>query len=149
MPVVRGCFLPDELFYDVDNQLWYRPLADGLVEVGMTSVALAMAADLVAVTPRRANRRIEAGQACAVIETGKMVSAARVACSGHVERSNDALMAQPQLASDDPYGSGWLIALRPDDWSAAAATLVPGKDVAKPYDAKMRREHFSGCASPG
>ena len=31
MPVVRGCFLPDALLYDVENQLWYRPLADGLV----------------------------------------------------------------------------------------------------------------------
>jgi glycine cleavage system H protein len=148
MPVVRGCFLPDDLFYDVDNQLWYRPLADGLVEVGMTSVALAMAADLVAVTPRRSNRRIEAGQSCAVVETGKMVAAARIACSGHIERSNEALMATPQPVSDDPYGSGWLIALRPDDWPAARARLVPGSEVAKPYEAKMRREHFPGCGTP-
>ena len=148
MPVVRGCFLPDALFYDVENQLWYRPLGDGLVEVGMTAVALAMAADLVAITPRRPLRRIEAGQACAVVETGKLVSAARIACSGFVERSNEALLAAPQLASDDPYGAGWLIALRPDDWPAAAARLVPGTAVAKPYEAKMRRERFPGCAPP-
>jgi glycine cleavage system H protein len=149
MPVVRGCLLPDALLYDVENQLWYRPLADGLVEVGMTAVALAMAADLVAITPRRPGRRIEAGQACAVVETGKLVAAARIACSGFVERSNGALLAAPELASDDPYGAGWLIALRPDDWPAAAAKLVPGTAVAEPYEAKMRRERFAGCAAPG
>ena len=149
MPVLRGCFLPDELFYDVENQLWYRPLADGLVEVGMTSVALAMVADLVAVTPRRPNRRIETGQACAVVETGKMVSAARIACSGFIERSNEALSAEPRRASADPYGEGWLIALRPDDWGAALAKLVSGSEVAKPYEAKMRREPFPGRDAPG
>jgi glycine cleavage system H protein len=149
MPVVRGCLLPDDLFYDVDNQLWYRPLPDGLVQVGMTSVALAMAADLVAVTPRRADRRIEAGQSCAVVETGKMVSAARIACAGQIERSNEALMTNPQPVSDDPYGRGWLIAFRPDDWPAAMAKLVAGNEVAKPYEAKMRRERFPGCASVG
>jgi glycine cleavage system H protein len=149
MPVVRGCFLPDALLYDVENQLWYRPLADGLVEIGMTAVALAMAKDLVAITPRRSDRRIEAGQACAVVETGKLVAAARIACAGFVERSNAALLAAPELASGDPYCAGWLIALRPDDWPAAAAKLVPGTAVAQLYEAKMRRERFPGCAPPG
>ncbi len=146
MPIVKGCHLPDELFYDVENQLWYRPLEDGLVEVGMTSVALAMAAALVAVTPKRANRRIEAGEAAAVVETGKLVSAARIAFSGFIERSNEALLEEPCRASRDPYGEGWLIAVRPDDWNAARAALLPGTAVAKPYAAKMRREKFAGCA---
>lgn len=146
MPIVNGCFLPDDLFYDVENQLWYRPLTDGLVEVGMTSVALAMAAALVAITPKRPNRRIEVGQACAVVETGKMVSSARIALSGFVERSNETLLERPSIASDDPYGAGWLVTVRPDDWEAARAALVPGSAVAKPYAAKMRREKFRGCA---
>jgi glycine cleavage system H protein len=148
MPIVKGCHLPDELFYDVENQLWYRPLEDGLVEIGMTAVALAMAAALVAVTPKRAKRRIEKGEACAVVETGKMVTAARVALSGVVERSNEALLEDPQRASRDPYGEGWLVALRPDDWEAARAALVGGSEVAEPYAAKMRREKFAGCAEP-
>ena len=145
MPVVKGCFLPDELLYDVENQLWYRLLADGSVEVGMTSVALAMAQTLIAITPKRPNRRIEAGQACAVVETGKMVSSARIALSGFLEQSNEALLVQPWVASSDPYGAGWLVAVRPDDWAAAQATLVPGSRVAGPYAAKMRREKFPGC----
>jgi glycine cleavage system H protein len=26
MPNVRGCHLPDDLLYDVDNHIWYREL---------------------------------------------------------------------------------------------------------------------------
>jgi len=33
---VRGCNLPDELLYDVDNHIWYREMPDGTVKLGMT-----------------------------------------------------------------------------------------------------------------
>jgi glycine cleavage system H protein len=48
MPDVRGCHLPDDLLYDVDNHIWYREQPDGNVKLGMTSVATAMAGKLVA-----------------------------------------------------------------------------------------------------
>jgi glycine cleavage system H protein len=146
MPVVNGCPLPDELLYDVDNQLWYRELGNGLVEVGITAVAAAMAGAVLAVTPKRAGRRLEAQQACAVVESGKVVGSARVAFGCLVERSNEPLMDRPSLINKEPYGAGWLVVVRPDDWAAARARLVPGAEVAGPYRAKMQAEDFPGCA---
>jgi glycine cleavage system H protein len=148
MPIVNGCPLPDELYYDVENQLWYRELPDGLVEVGITAVAAAMAGQVLAVTPKRSARRLESGQACAVVESGKVVGSARVAFAGLVERSNEPLMDRPSLINKDPYGAAWLVVMRPDDWSAAKAKLVPGVDVAELYRVKMQAEEFEGCA-PG
>lgn len=148
MPVVNGCLLPDDLLYDVENQLWYREVDDGLVEAGITSVAVAMAGAVLAVTPKRAGRRLERGQACAVVESGKVVGSARVAFAGLVERSNEPLMERPSLINRDPYGAGWLVVMRPDDWPAARLELIPGADVAKPYRAKMAAEEFSGCDGP-
>ena len=146
MPVVNGCELPDELLYDVENQLWYRDLGDGLVEVGITAVAAAMAGAVLAVTPKRAGRRLEAQQACAVVESGKVVGSARVAFAGQVERSNEPLMDRPSLVNQDPYGAAWLVVMRPDDWIAAKAALIPGPAVADPYRAKMEAEDFPGCS---
>ena len=148
MPVVNGCLLPNDLYYDVDNQLWYRELDGGLVEVGITSVAVAMAGAVLAVTPKRSDRRLETGQACAVVESGKVVGSARVAFAGRVERSNEALMDRPAVINSDPYGAGWLVVMRPDNWAAARAALIRGVDVADPYRAKMEAEDFSGCRGP-
>jgi glycine cleavage system H protein len=145
MPIVNGCPLPDDLYYDVENQLWYRELGDGLVEVGITAVAAAMAGQVLAVTPKRAGRRLNAQQACAVVESGKVVGSARVAFPGLVERSNEPLMDRPSLVNKDPYGAGWLVVMRPDDWTAARATLIRGMDVADAYRAKMAAEDFPGC----
>ena len=56
MPTVRGCQLPDELLYDVENNIWYRENPDGTVTLGMTAVAAAMAGQLVAFTAKKAGR---------------------------------------------------------------------------------------------
>ena len=146
MANVRGCNLPDELLYDVENHIWYREMPDGNVKLGMTSVATAMAGQVVAYTPKKAGRAVEAGKSCATIESGKWVGPAKSAAAGSVVATNEALTAKPSLANDDPYGEGWLVILKPNDWAAAKATLTPGTQVAPKYEAKMAADGFSGCA---
>ncbi len=147
MPTVRGCMLPDDLLYDVENNIWYRANDDGSVTLGMTAVAAAMAGQLVAFTPRKAGRKVEAGKSCATIESGKWVGPAKVAFDAEVLAVNDALVASPRVANSDPYGEGWLVKLRPADWGTAKATLTPGTAVAGPYEAKMTADGFAGCAA--
>ena len=79
MPVVRGCNLPDELLYDVDNHIWFQDQGDGTVKLGMTTVATAMAGKLVAYTPKRVGRSVRAGKSCGTLESGKWVGPARSA----------------------------------------------------------------------
>ena len=146
MASVRGCNLPDELLYDVENHIWYREMPDGNVKIGMTSVATAMAGPVVAYTPKKAGRAVEAGKSCATIESGKWVGPAKSAAAGSVVATNEALTAKPSLANDDPYGEGWLVILKANDWAAAKATLTPGTQVAPKYEAKMAADGFSGCA---
>ena len=147
MANVRGCDLPDDLLYDVANNMWYREEADGTVLAGMTSVALALAGQLVAVTPRKAGRAVQAGKSCATIESGKWVGPAKIAFDGEVAAVNDALVANPKLANADPYQAGWLIRVRPAAWADAKPALVPGTQVAAPYEAKMMADGFAGCTA--
>jgi len=63
---------------------------------------------------------------------------------------NEDLVAKPTLANDDPYGAGWMVELKPDDWAAAKAALVPGAQVGPKYEQKMDADGFAGCtAAPG
>jgi glycine cleavage system H lipoate-binding protein len=84
-----------------------------------------MAGTIVAVTPKRAGRRLAAGNACAVFESGRFVGPAKIAFPAEIVRSNDAIMERPALAHSDPYGAAWLLVLRPDDWNSAKALLGP------------------------
>jgi len=146
MATVRGCNLPDDLLYDVANNIWYRDNGDGTLTLGMTSVASAMAGQLVAFTPKKAGRPVQAGKSCATIESGKWVGPAKIAFDAEVVEVNDALIANPKLANADPYGGGWLAKVRPGDAAAAKAQLLPGSGIAAPYEAKMAADGFAGCA---
>ncbi len=146
MPVVKGCNLPDHLLYDVDNHIWFQEQDDGTVKLGMTTVATAMAGQLVAFTPKRVGRSVDAGKSCATVESGKWVGPAKSAAAGEVVKVNDDLIADPKLANEDPYDKGWFIILKPADWATVKATLTPGAQVAAKYEAKMQTDGFTGCA---
>jgi glycine cleavage system H protein len=146
MPTVRGCHLPDDLYYDVDNHIWFKEQADGTLKLGMTTVATAMAGQLVAFTPKKVGREVQPGKSCATVESGKWVGPAKSAAGGEIAAVNDELVAKPSLANEDPYGAGWLVVVKPVDWPAVKATLVAGPAVAGPYEAKMAADGFAGCA---
>lgn len=146
MPEVRGCHLPDDLLYDVDNHIWFRELPDGNVKIGMTTVATAMAGQLVAFTPKKVGRQVQAGKSCATVESGKWVGPAKSAAGGEVVAVNEELVAKPSLANEDPYEAGWMVILMPQDWPAIRSSLVAGTGVAAPYEAKMAADGFAGCA---
>ena len=145
MAKVRGCNLPDNLLYDVPNHIWYQELDDGSVKVGMTAVATAMAGRLVAYTPKAVGKEVKAGKSCATVESGKWVGPAKLACAGTVATVNEAMVATPAIANEDPYEKGWLLVIKPLDWGTVRPTLVAGVDVAGPYEAKRTADGFAGC----
>lgn len=145
MPTVRGCNLPDDLLYDVDNHTWFTEVGDGTVRIGMTTIATAMAGQLVAFTPKKVGRKVRAGRSCATVESGKWVGPAKSAAGGEVISVNQDLLTNPSMANDDPYAA-WMVQLQPDDWDSVKAGLVTGAEVAGPYEAKMDSEGFEGCA---
>lgn len=145
MPDVRGCHLPDDLLYDVENHTWFQEVGDGNVRIGMTSVATALAGQLVAFTPKKVGRSVRAGKSCATVESGKWVGPAKSAAGGEVVQVNEDMVANPSMANADPYAA-WLVVLQPEDWDSVKGGLTPGSEVAAPYDAKMEADGFAGCA---
>ena len=145
MPDVRGCHLPDDLLYDVENHTWFQEVGDGNVRVGMTTIATAMAGKLVAFTPKKVGRAVRAGKSCATVESGKWVGPAKSAAGGEIIEVNDALVSNPSMANEDSY-TAWLVVISPDDWESVKPGLTPGSDVAGPYEAKMEADGFEGCA---
>jgi glycine cleavage system H protein len=142
--IVRGCAFPAHLLYDVRHHVWYERLEDGSFRVGMDAVAVALAGEILAFTPRRVGRPVEAGKACAVVESGKWVGPARIAFDGVVVAVNEPMIDRPSLANDDPYGAGYMLIARPDATDPTAG-LVSGNELAAAYEAWMAEANFPGC----
>lgn len=146
MATVKGCNIPDDLYYNVENNVWLRREGDGTVTVGMTSYAAALAGQIVACTPKKIGRSVEQNKSAATVESGKWVGPVKAPVSGEVIAINEAVTAKPATINADPYGSGWMIKLKPANWDADSAGLVTGGAVAGAFEAKMNAEGFAGCA---
>ena len=121
MPVVRGCNLPDELTYDVPNNLWYKDEGDGTFTVGMTMIATAMAGALVAFTPKKVGKTIDAGKSVATVKSGKWVGPVKIGFPAEIVATNEQLSSNPKLVNSDTYGEGWMVRVRPVDAAAASS----------------------------
>ena len=115
MASLQGKDYPEHLYYDLDNQIWYEPLADGTIRVGFTPIAIELAGEVLVFTPKRVGRDFEAQRSFATIECGKWVGAARAAFSGVVVAANAALERRSKLLNEDAFGGGWMLIVRAAD----------------------------------
>jgi glycine cleavage system H protein len=115
---------PEHLFYDVENQIWYAPLGDGMLRTGFTSWAAALMGEVLVFTPKRLGHSFEKDRWFAMVEGGKWVGAARAAFDGSVVAHNENLVDKPELLTSDAFGDGWMLIVRPagDDWRAGLVT---------------------------
>jgi len=145
MASVKNCNLPDDLYYNVESNVWARKEADGTVTIGMTAYACALAGEVVAYTPKKVGRSVELNKSAATIESGKWVGPVKTPVSGEVAAINDAVTANPKSINADPYGNGWLVKLKPSNWDGDAASMVTGAAAVSAFEAKMAADGFAGC----
>ena len=118
--------VPSDLKYAKSHE-WVRALPDGTVEIGITDHAQHALGDLVFVEVPEAGRSLEAGAACAVVESVKAASDVYSPIAGTVLEANAALASAPELINQDCYGKGWLMRVQPADAGALGA-LLPAAD---------------------
>ena len=124
--------IPGDLHFTRSHE-WVRRLPSGQLEVGITDHAQEALGDLVFVEVPQAKRRVNAGEACAVVESVKAASDVYSPVTGQVAASNEELAQRPELLNSDPYGAGWLMRVEPDA-SAAAAALLTAAEYAQFLD---------------
>lgn len=103
--------VPKTLRYSKTHE-WVREDED-LITVGITDHAQCMLGDLVYIELPEPESSLEIGQECAVVESVKAAADIYCPISGEVVEINMALLENPQLVNQDPYGKGWLFRLRP------------------------------------
>lgn len=145
MGAVKGCNIPEDLSYNVENNVWARVESDGNVTIGMTSYACSLAGAIVSYTPKKVGKGVDQDKSCATVESGKWVGPVKAPVAGEVVAINDAVAAKPGLINEDPYGAGWLIKMKPEDWAGQSGVLVTGADAMSKFEAKMDADGFKGC----
>ncbi len=146
MATIRGCNLPEDLYYLIDKHVWAKPIEGGLVRVGMTSVAGKLSSGkLIAVTVKAKNigQEIKQGKSLATVESSKFVGPVPAPITGVLVRANEKLATDPNIVVRDPYGEGWIGELKASNWDAEKGNLVTGSAGVAAYQKKLEADNIT------
>lgn len=104
--------LPSDLRYSEEHEYLARTDEDDLYRVGITDYAQGELGDIVYVELPAAGDSFSKGDTFGTVEAVKAVSDLFMPVSGEVVEVNAALNDDPSLINTDPYGDGWMIAIR-------------------------------------
>ena len=113
--------VPDNLHYTESHE-WIRIEGDKAI-VGITDYAQDALTDVVWVELAEIGSKVGAMERCASVESVKSVSEIYAPIAGEIVESNDALEDAPEAINQDPYGEGWIFALKIDDGSQVEGLL--------------------------
>jgi glycine cleavage system H protein len=145
MGIVRGCEMPDGLYYNVESNVWARLETDGSVTVGMTSYGCSLSGTIVSYTPKKVGKEVKRDKSCATVESGKWVGPVKAPVGGGIIAINPEVSANPGLINEDPYGAGWLVRIMAFDWVGDSTFLLTGAAALDAFAEKMEYEGFGGC----
>jgi glycine cleavage system H protein len=115
---------PSDLRYARTHE-WARRDGD-VVRVGVTDYAQEQLGDIVFLELPEAGQAVTAGEAFGVVESVKAVDDLHAPVSGEIAEVNGEVLDQPEVVNEDPYGQGWMVAIRP----SGAAELEALMDAA-------------------
>jgi glycine cleavage system H protein len=145
----NNCNVPEDLFYWVREHVWIRPEADGTVTIGMTDAAQHLAGNIINATPKKVGRKVTKGKSSGTVESSKWVGPIKAPVSGEIVASNEAIVKKPKILNEDPYGTGWFVRVRPDDWETERGELLTGHEAVASYEAFLKEKDIDCSQGSG
>ncbi len=105
--------IPEDLKYTESHE-WVRAEGD-LVRMGITDHAQAELQDITYIELPEMGDKFGQGEPFGIIESVKAAVDLNLPVGGEVVEVNAALTEELDTISNDPYGDGWMLVLRPSD----------------------------------
>jgi glycine cleavage system H protein len=115
--------IPGDLKF-LKSHEWARVEDNGSVTIGISDHAQGLLGDLVYVELPSVGDDVQAGNACAVVESVKAASDVYAPVSGKVTAVNSALSDKPETINEDAYGEGWIFVVKPTNLSEEQEELL-------------------------
>jgi len=142
---VKGCVILKDLYYNVGNNTWVRPIDDNTVVVGMTDIAQSLAGALLHAKTKSPGTARRLGKPIATVESGKYVGPVKSPVTGEITKVNEALAGDAGLINRSPYKDGWIVEMKGDNLAAELADMVTGDDAIAAYTEKIEQDGIE-CA---
>lgn len=125
VPVVAGVALPEALLYHPGHG-WALDAGNGRVRIGLDEFAASLVGSIRKVETPQRGRWFRQGEKGWTVVTDRGEAAMLAPAEGEIVAVNDKALANPELITGDPYGSGWLLEIFSPDTQVSFRNLLSG-----------------------
>ena len=90
-------------------------IRNGIATIGISDFAQSQLGDIVSIELPKVSSSFKRTQAMAIVDSVKASSDIFCPLSGEVSEVNENLSEHPELINQSPYGSGWIVKIRPSN----------------------------------
>jgi glycine cleavage system H protein len=138
---IDHCSFPDNLLYDLDNNIWIASDHGNEVTIGITALLSAIAGKFTAARLLPAGSRIARGKSLGTLEGVKFVGPIPSPVSGIVSSVNRAVTERPKYLNDAPYDEGWLVKVKPLNLATERMSLSRAADATGTFKKRIAEFH--------
>ena len=142
---VNECVILKDLHYSVEDNTWVKVNDDGTVTIGMTDVAQSLAGPILHAKTKSVGTGRKKGRPIATVESGKWVGPVKSPVSGEIIEINAGLAGDAQLINRSPYGTGWVVKMKPENLEAEIGEMTTGDEAVAKYKEKIERDNIQAC----
>ena len=137
---------PDSVFL-TRGQTWVRMTTDGLMRVGVNDLVAQAIGDVTSVWIAAPGSKVRAGEPIMKLHVGDRDLVVAAPGDGTVEGFNERTVSAPWVVAQDPYRTGWLVSVLPDNYEATIAPLCMGATANVHLEKEMSRfvEFVAAC----
>ena len=114
--------IPADCLYTKEHE-WVK-LSGDVALIGITEFAQGELGDVVFVQLPAVGTKVAQGDCFGTIEAVKAVADLYSPVSGEVVAVNSELDGTPEVINRDPYGSGWIVKIKPSNFDKDKASLL-------------------------
>ena len=120
--------VPDGLHYTKEHE--WMIVENGLCRVGITDYAQKSLHEVVYVDLPQLGKILSQNEAFGTAESVKAVSELYSPLSGEITQRNEKLVQSPELVNQDPYGTGWIVIVKPSHLQEDMKALLSAESYA-------------------
>ena len=134
---VLSCDFPDDRYYDVENDVWFKPEGESGGIVGISTVLSFLAGKILKTKLKTDLKTVVVGQGLGTIESTTYFGAIRSPVAGTVSKINLVLQDDSKLLNDSRYDGGWIAEYNTYDKNSLAR-LYFGEKAKEKLEARIK-----------
>lgn len=127
---VEGIMIPQGVYHS-RNHCYSFLEKSGLASLGADDLLLHLTGEVEFIPLKKDGDSLMKGEAFAILKQGEKGVHIYSSVSGKVQKVNDSLVDNHVLINSDPFGKGWLIKVKPDNWLNDTSGYFLGQEAVK------------------